>query len=248
MTASSTAAGRKMARELTLDAPIEVVWKALTDATELTRWFPLEARVTPGPGGAIWMKWDGDSYQAESPIEAWEPPHHLRMVFPLHDPVRLATDYYLESARGRTVLRVVTSGFGEGADWDDWFAAVGTGWDFELRSLKHYLERHREEDRVALSVRAKYSLGTDAAWNRLAGTGAWLSFMQPPAEGKRYTAHTALGNELTGVIAQWLPLRQVVLTVDQYNDAIWMATWGVPARQIQVLEQSWQKSIQQSLA
>ncbi|HET6639495.1 MAG TPA: SRPBCC domain-containing protein, partial [Gemmatimonadota bacterium] len=34
--------------EIAIDAPVEVVWKALTDARELERWFPLEARVKPG--------------------------------------------------------------------------------------------------------------------------------------------------------------------------------------------------------
>lgn len=35
------------------------VWRALTEAEELTRWFPLQARVTPGEGGEIWMSWNG---------------------------------------------------------------------------------------------------------------------------------------------------------------------------------------------
>ncbi|HEX9892964.1 MAG TPA: SRPBCC domain-containing protein, partial [Gemmatimonadales bacterium] len=216
---ATRSASRQVARELTLDVPAEAVWKALTDAAELTRWFPLEARVRPGSGGAIWMKWEG-VYEAESPIEAWEPGRHLRTVFPLHEPVRLSTDYYLESDKGRTVLRVVTSGFGEGTDWDEWFAGVNTGWDFELRSLKHYLERHQGTDRVALSVRASYRSSTADAWNRLAGIGAWLSFDEVSVAGSRYRARTQTGEELTGMVEQWLPPRQVVLTVDQYNDGI----------------------------
>ena len=165
---------RRIERELTIDAPVDAVWKALTDATELTRWFPLRATVSPGPGGVIHMAWD-ETYDADSRIEVWEPGHHLRIGFPHHPPVLLATDYYLASDKGRTVLRVVTSGFGEGTDWDDWYAGVGSGWDFELRGLKHYLEHHRGEDRVVASARRPFRVDRNEAWSRLAGPGGWLA-------------------------------------------------------------------------
>lgn len=38
-----------------IDATPERVWKALTDAADLVRWFPLEAKVEPGEGGGIYM-------------------------------------------------------------------------------------------------------------------------------------------------------------------------------------------------
>jgi uncharacterized protein YndB with AHSA1/START domain len=44
-------------KEIEIAVPIEEVWKALTDANELARWFPLEARVTPGLGGKIFVSW-----------------------------------------------------------------------------------------------------------------------------------------------------------------------------------------------
>jgi uncharacterized protein YndB with AHSA1/START domain len=44
---------RRVEREIEINAVVEDVWKALTDANELARWFPLEARVTPGVGGKI---------------------------------------------------------------------------------------------------------------------------------------------------------------------------------------------------
>ncbi len=48
---------RAVEREIEIDAPVGAVWKALTDAEELTRWFPLNAGVTPGVGGSVWMSW-----------------------------------------------------------------------------------------------------------------------------------------------------------------------------------------------
>jgi uncharacterized protein YndB with AHSA1/START domain len=250
----TTTAPRTVSREITLDAPAEAVWRALTVAGELTRWFPEYARVRPGPDGSIWMKWEG-MYEAESPVEAWEPERHLRIGFPIHGTVRLATDYHLESDGGRTVLRVVTSGFGEGTDWKEWFDGVSTGWDFELRSLQHYLERHRGQERITLSLRARYDVSQEEAWKRLTGPSGWLRFAQPPVEGTSYHAQVHSGRALGGTVIQSLAPRQLVLTVDQINDGImrlelergnavvlWLAAWGIQQEAVRQLEAEWRDS------
>ena len=38
-------ATRTQQHEIVIDAPLEAVWKAITDAEELTRWFVQEASV-----------------------------------------------------------------------------------------------------------------------------------------------------------------------------------------------------------
>ena len=40
---------RFIEKTVVVDSPVDVVWHALTDAEELTRWFPVDARVKPGP-------------------------------------------------------------------------------------------------------------------------------------------------------------------------------------------------------
>lgn len=255
----TTTTPRTVSREITLDVPSPAVWRALTEAGELTRWFPEYARVTPGPNGSIWMKWEG-TYEAESPVEAWEPERHLRMVFPIHGTMRLATDYHLESAGGRTVLRVVTSGFGEGTDWNEWFDGVSTGWDFELRSLQHYLERHRGQDRVTVSLRASYQSSALEAWSRLTGVNGWLRFEHAPVEGSSYRARGLTGPALSGRVIQSLSPRQLVLTVDQTNDGLmrveldrgnaavlWLAAWGVEKVRVRELENQWKPSFLEAL-
>ena len=259
-TSDTTTPPRTVSREITLDAPTPAVWRALTEAGELTRWFAEYARVSPGPGGSIWMKWNG-IYEAESSVEAWEPERHLRIVFPVHGPVRLATDYHLESAGGSTVLRVVTSGFGQGTDWNEWFDGVSTGWDFELRSLQHYLERHRGQNRVTLSLRGSYVSSAREAWHRLVGAKGWLRFDEAPVEGSSYRARALPGLALSGRVIQWLSPRQVVLTVDQVNDGLmrlelergnvavlWLAAWGVETEQVRELEKEWRESFLAALA
>ena len=133
------------------------VWRALTQAEELVRWFPMEARVTPGVGGTMLWNW-GEGQDWESRIDVWEPGRRLRLVAGrcpalrhpgpalaagMSEPARIAMEFTLETHRGKTRLRLVHSGFGEGAAWDTEIEGISEGWQAELRSLRHYLERHR---------------------------------------------------------------------------------------------------------
>ena len=53
--------------EFPIDAPVDAVWKALTDPEELVKWFPLEAKVEPGAGGAVELSW-GPGLQGKNRI------------------------------------------------------------------------------------------------------------------------------------------------------------------------------------
>src|SRR5215471_15579426 len=68
---------RSQTHEIEIDAPIEAVWKAISEAEEITRWFCEEARVIPGEGGSYWISW-GEGQGAESRIDVWDPPRRLR--------------------------------------------------------------------------------------------------------------------------------------------------------------------------
>ena len=140
-----------------IGATVEEVWQALTDADELMRWFPLTAEVTPGEGGSMRWAWD-DGWSWVSTIERWEPGRVLGLgnrdqrPFDAHGqplpagqvaPANLAMEFTLESDGGITRLRLIHSGFGQGAAWDDELDGVSVGWQSELASLKHYLEHHR---------------------------------------------------------------------------------------------------------
>ena len=40
-----------------IDAPVEEVWKALTEASALSRWFAPKMSVAPGVGGFVLADW-----------------------------------------------------------------------------------------------------------------------------------------------------------------------------------------------
>jgi uncharacterized protein YndB with AHSA1/START domain len=155
------APARAFEMSLDLAATPEEVWRALTVAQELVRWFPVDARVTPGAGGSMVWSW-GENWDWTTRIDAWEPGRLLRLVQedarpydaegrPVADgqaaPAKIAIEFTLESHRGKTRLRLVHSGFGSGAAWDDEVEGITEGWQAELASLRHYLERHRGQDR-----------------------------------------------------------------------------------------------------
>lgn len=134
---------RKIERTIEIDADAETVWRALTNGEELSRWFPPDARVTPGKGGAIWLSW-GEGAEWEAPIDVWEPNRHLRTV---DAPTQIAVDYYIESSGGKTILRLVHSGFADDT-WEGEIETTDAGWAAFLANLKLYIERHLGEPRA----------------------------------------------------------------------------------------------------
>lgn len=228
---------RSIEKEIHILAPVEAVWHALTDAEELTRWFPLEARVTPGEGGTVWMSWKNE-YQFQTPIAAWKPNAHLRLIYmeptsaakpgepgiPFEVPYRVALDYHLEGRVGETVLRLVHSGFSSDASWDSQYEATVAGWEFQLAGLKLYLERHRGTPRRCIVCRAmRPTLTREEAWGRLWGDGGLAARAhRPPGEvGVRYAITTAAGDHLEGIVENWSPPVNYCATVTTLNDA-WM--------------------------
>jgi uncharacterized protein YndB with AHSA1/START domain len=146
-----------------IDAPVEEVWKALAEPAALERWFGPKMTVEPGVGGYVLADW-GPGLAWKTVIEVWEPNRHLRLVetrdrvmSPVDEPLepcRLVEDFYLEAQGGRTILRLVHSGFGASSSWDNEYEGTRQGWKSCFIRLKHGLERHRNESAHNLIVTA----------------------------------------------------------------------------------------------
>jgi hypothetical protein len=74
---------------------------------------------------------------------------------------------FLEARGGKTVVRLVHSGFGGSAEWDEQIEGLESGWTYFLRQLKHYLERHRGERRDMVWARPKTENEGPAIWGKL---------------------------------------------------------------------------------
>lgn len=244
---------------LEIAAPVGAVWKALTDAKELVRWFPLEAEVEPRVDGRYWISWRNE-WQGEHRIRIFEPERHLRTTWSTgvkeSPPTELTVDYHLEGRGGRTVLRLVHSGFGRGAAWDEEFDGVSTGWTFELRSLRHYLERHPGRDRGAVFVVGpKSGLGGPQVWERVLRDGLGAEPPAALAEGARYSLPVGDGETFTGTVLDCQPPRQLAGTVDGLDDGLfrvevyagrphlWLAVWGRKAGTLARYEKRWREML-----
>ena len=250
--------------ELDINAPVADVWKALTDPDELARWFPLKAEVEPGVGGSIRLYWDSQ-IDGRNAIRVWEPERHLQMgwfepaeqeadtpdtVFYSDQEARrrLAVDFFLEGEGGRTVLRMVHSGFSRDESWDDEFDGHRRGWTFELESLRNYLEHHRSETRDVAWVRHPVEMSKEEAWSRLVSKDALLrdGALDGLTPGDRYAITTTHGDRFEGVVVVAQAPSEFAGTVENLDNGLmrfgveahtgrleayfWLSTWTGPDR------------------
>lgn len=208
--------------------PIEDVWRSLTDPAELARWFAPAMRVEPGAGGSVVADW-GPGLEWKTAIEVWEPNRHLRLTETRERvlssspeeqrlvPCRLVEDFYLEAgAGGKTVLRLVHSGFGSPEDWDNEYDGTRGGWIGCFVRLKHTLERHKGES-VVNGIASRIWKGTEPAeaLQRIEAAlpeGARLEMraihhllaVVPPWNGSILTASVQRTPEGTAAYLEWL--------------------------------------------
>jgi len=136
-----------------IKATPEEVFRAVTDPEQIVKWFAPYARVEPRVGGGYDISWAPDM-KGSGVISVWDPPKHFAQYSersvayncegkPVETgtPQKIAIDYYIEAiGNGMTRLRLVQSGFGPEAAWEDEYEATKSGWGEFLRQLKTLLE------------------------------------------------------------------------------------------------------------
>jgi uncharacterized protein YndB with AHSA1/START domain len=131
----------------------EEVFRAITDPEQIVKWFCTESRVDPRVGGEYHFSW-GPGMDGQSTISAWEPGKHFgtyserstsysgKGALDTGVVQRMCVDYYIEALGGGiTRLRLVQSGFGPEAAWDDEFTDTKSGWKDFLKKLKELVEK-----------------------------------------------------------------------------------------------------------
>ena len=141
-------------REIVVEAPIDIVWRTLTDPGEISHWFADEAEfeLRAGAQGILYFGGPNEGAAAERKsaslrIEAVEPPHRFafRWAYPEHDEARegnsLLVEFTLTADGGSTRLRVVESGFDNrpAAEKAAYIDDHNKGWDTCLGRLGEYV-------------------------------------------------------------------------------------------------------------
>jgi len=222
---------RSIALQAEIAAPAGSVWAALTDAALLTCWFPMEAQVQPGPHGSIRLSW-GEPVVACWQIEVWKPQERLSVLETrplgvlLHPPegneIPRSVDFRLEPRDGKTAIKLLHDGFGCGPQWEEVYAAVRRGWEFQLHSLRHYLECHAGAQRSVATLRRKSSLSVEEVWGRLVGaTGIVSSETEGSiAEGGRCIIRCGNNDAWAGVVCIFDPPKQFAAVLSAMNDSL----------------------------
>jgi uncharacterized protein YndB with AHSA1/START domain len=130
-------------RTLELRAPIERVWRALTEAAELARWLPQATDLGPGAGSEGWFDW-GELGRYAVRVESVDPPTHVvwRWAREADTPIDAAAqsttvEWTLTSMGvGLTRLELYEWGFVDPAH----HRGNSDGWDEELAELKGLIE------------------------------------------------------------------------------------------------------------
>jgi uncharacterized protein YndB with AHSA1/START domain len=248
---------RTIVKEIEVAAPLEAVWKALTDGTELARWFPLEASFEPRVGGNVRLSW-GPEFETTSPLTIWEPNKRFGWdsATPSGNPMTM--EFSVEARGGKTLVRVTQSGFSSGSEWDEeFFDSTDYGWGFMLFNLRECLERHAGQARLVAWPRVQVEMAREIIYEQLAGTNGIFAegSLGKLREGATYSLLTSLGDEWSGRVAFIMPPRGFCVTIDALNGALswltiegaggtfeaqlWFSTYGLPQERVTELETQW---------
>lgn len=169
--------GRVVRKEILIDAEPQQVWEAWADPAKLATWFVDRADGETRPGEV--MTWHFDTFDYHVPVNVYEVEEGRRLVIGGERPEGppALQEILIEKRGGSTLLRLANSGFGEGAEWDDEYEGVDSGWEMALATLKHWLERYPARARThvlrmrpaALEYARLLPLYTTAA-----GLASWL--------------------------------------------------------------------------
>lgn len=249
---------RSIVLEARIDATPAEVWHALTDSRALADWFAPHIKAGQGVGGIVEMSWD-PAASWPTTIQIWEPERHLQWADPAPEstgavpPPRLVVDWLISTEAGQTVLRLVHSGFGEGANWDDQIDGTLGGWQYFLWNLEVCLTRHRGVHRRLVSTRRRVEGSRSAFWDAVFSSG--LLVAETNGDDAARCTLTLGSRVLTGVVRESVAEKRFSARLPSLADALlfielegsaasgfhagfWLSTYGVDDETVGDLQRS----------
>jgi uncharacterized protein YndB with AHSA1/START domain len=156
-----------------LPAPPDRVWAAIATGAGLTSWF-LRTDIEGREGGRI-VTYMGEGDASAGEVTGWDPPRRLEYVEPdwadlaqhgAEDVTPLVTEFLIEARSGGTsVLRVVSSAFGTGADWEqEFFDGLQEGWSPFFAHLELYLRDFAGQEAEFIEAARTLATGAGPTW------------------------------------------------------------------------------------
>ncbi|WP_107772864.1 SRPBCC family protein [Nocardioides sediminis] len=153
----------------------EQVWQAIATARGMSAWF-LPTEMEERQGGSLHFSM-GPDMGSDGRVTAWDPPRRIEYeedwaALMGQDPDSLSpltSEFVVEAQSGGTcVVRVTTSGFGTGADWEsEWWDDLGPGWMPFFDNLRLYLSHFPGQAATQLEVTTSHPGDAAALWSTM---------------------------------------------------------------------------------
>src|ERR1700681_572345 len=140
---------RGYAHRVDIRAGTQQVWRALTEAEQLSRWCSPEAEISARKGGLFRASVDRIT-QLEAHIDVFEPGRRLRLIYlpcaalPPGE-TAVTDDFMLSSAARGTILRLLGSGFIASQEAGVQYRRMRTGWERALVRLRVFVAQLQRE-------------------------------------------------------------------------------------------------------
>jgi uncharacterized protein YndB with AHSA1/START domain len=188
---------RSLRLEVEVPGTPEQVWEAIATGPGITAWF-VPAKVDGREGGDMELDFGPGLGVERARIAAWDPPRRFLAVAEAEGRPPMACEWLVEARDGGTcVVRLVNSGFGDGAEWDAEYGATETGWKLFLFNLRLYLTHFPGQPCSSILVNGMAAGPAAEAFEALAGA---LGLDAGAREGERVAATAADAPPLAGVV------------------------------------------------
>jgi uncharacterized protein YndB with AHSA1/START domain len=156
----------------------EQVWQAIATARGMSAWF-LPTEMEEREGGALRFTM-GPEMGSEGRVTRYEPPRRIAYeedwaALMGKDPAALSpltSEFVVEAQSGGTcVVRVTSSGFGTGAEWEaEWWDSMGPNWMPFFDNLRLYLSHFPGQEATQLEATASHPGDAEVLWQVLRDT------------------------------------------------------------------------------
>jgi uncharacterized protein YndB with AHSA1/START domain len=176
--------------ELSVEVPgtPEEVWEAIATSRGIESWFA-PAEIAGHAGGPVAFDMSGDAMEQTGTVSGWDPPRRFAYEEEWAGS-RLATEWLVEAQAGGTcIVRLVSSVFARGDEWDDELDQMREGWEVHLLLLRLHLAHFAGREVGTILATGAAAGPQDRAWGELTAALADAPTLTGATERELDSAH-----------------------------------------------------------